>query len=307
MKLELCLQLWRSLSLRFPRWRLHLTLILLLGLVTALDNWLPHALISHHNRGVNPNPEILAQSGLEPELVEIEGDSALVTLRGWWLRAEDLESSEPSPTLIFLHSLGGTREDLLEFALPFREAGFDLMLLDLRSHGESDGEFFTYGARESEDISAAIDWLSEQGAAAHVGIIGVSAGGAVAIAAAAQDERIQAVVTLGTFADLEATITQQTPHLPGFWRERAVTQAEAIAEFEIEAASPVYSAAQLEVPLLILHGDRDQYIPPENARQLYDAAAGARQIGWITDGTHANMLQKEETQAQILNWLESAF
>ena len=85
----------------------------------AIDSWLPHALISHHNRSVNPAPSELAASGLESELLTFSADNEFnepVTLRGWLLRAPAVESA---PTLIFLHSLGGTREDVLKRIAPF--------------------------------------------------------------------------------------------------------------------------------------------------------------------------------------------
>lgn len=292
--------------MRLKAWRRSLlALTILCGLGAAIDNWLPHALISHHNRSVNPAPTLLEQSGLAPESLEFSVDYELsgpVVLRGWLLRAK----AKPAPTLILLHSLGGTREDLLAFALPLLDAGFNLALVDLRSHGESSSEFFTYGAREAGDISVLVDELAERGLADSIGIVGVSAGGAVAIAAAARDDRIKAVVTLGTFADLKETIAAQTPYLPGFWRERAIARAEAIANFEIEDAAPLRNIAQVTAPVLVMHGDQDEYIPPDNAQRLYEAAAEPKQMAWILGGTHADMLSREGVRSRLTLWLQNA-
>ncbi len=283
----------------------------MVGLGAALDNWLPYALISHHNRAVEAMPALFQDGGVEPEVLAFsspnnnrEPGGQPVEIRGWLLRTTEGAPSN-RPSLIVLHTLGGNRQDVLDFSLPFLQAGFNLALVDLRGHGESGGEFFTYGAHEAGDISELIDVLAEEGLAESVAVMGVSAGGAVAIAAAARDDRIDAVVTLGTFADLEETIEAQTPMLPGFWRRRAVARAESIAQFDVAEASPVRQIAEVSVPVLIMHGDRDDYIPPENAEQLFEAAAGPKETYWIEGGTHTNMLSGEGLRSQIIQWLSN--
>ena len=78
------------------------------------------------------------------------------------------------------------------------KARFNVVLLDLRSHGMSEGKSFTYGFHERQDITAAIDVANAKQADQTFAILGVSAGGTVAISAggtvaisaAARDERI---------------------------------------------------------------------------------------------------------------------
>ena len=286
-----------------------------MGTAAAIDNWLPYALLSHHNRAVEAEPEAMRQSGIRPEAIAFESPQPdtkgnKVEIRGWLMRTDnETKGGKPkgsvtaATTLIVLHSLGGTRQDVLKFSLPFLKVGVNLVLVDLRGHGESGGEFFTYGAHEAVDISGLIDELEHRGLGESVAVMGVSAGGAVAIAAAARDDRIDAVITLGTFADLEETIAAQTPMLPAFWRRRVVGRAEAIAQFEVEQASPIRNIAEVRVPVLLMHGDRDAYIPPENAEQLFEAAAGPKEIYWIEGGTHADMLSREGGRSHIMKWL----
>ncbi|MEB3295862.1 MAG: alpha/beta fold hydrolase, partial [Synechococcales bacterium] len=182
-------------------------------------------------------------------------------------------SNRPATTIILLHSLGGTRQDLLDFALQFQTQGFNMVLVDLREHGESGGEFFTYGDRERADMTAVLDELARQNLPIdRLAILGVSAGGTVAIAAASHNARIDAVITIGTFADLRETIEQQVWYIPGFWRDRLLAQAERIGSFQVDQASPRQFLRSVKVPTLIIHGKRDTYIPFSNAEQLYEAA-----------------------------------
>ncbi|MEB3291868.1 MAG: alpha/beta fold hydrolase, partial [Synechococcales bacterium] len=196
-----------------------------------------------------------------------------------------------------LHSLGGNRQDLLDFALQFQTQGFNVVLVDLREHGEIGGEFFTYGDRERADMTAVIDdWAGQNLPIDRLAILGVSAGGTVAIAAASHDARIDAVITIGTFADLRATIEQQVWYIPGFWRDRLLAQAERIGSFQVDQASPRQFLRSVKVPTLIIHGKRDTYIPFSNAEQLYEAAPASKQWYVLENANHDNMLWQEGPQ-----------
>ena len=51
------------------------------------------------------------------------------------------EGSEPRPGVLLIHQLGGQKEDWAAFADLLRENGYAVLSLDLRVHGESEGEF----------------------------------------------------------------------------------------------------------------------------------------------------------------------
>jgi uncharacterized protein len=253
---------------------------LLCAVVALIDNWLPYALLSHYKRGVDAAPAALAQVPFERFEAQTADGEHLV---GWYV------AGPPAPVVIVLHRLGSTRQDVLDLALAVRERGFPVVAFDLRGHGESSGEFFTYGAREWRDVAAVIDWLAREHPAPGYALVGVSAGGAVAAAAAAHDPRVTALVTVGAFADLEDTIRAQTPWLPGPWRARAIGRAQALAGFDVRDASPARWVAQVAAagtPVLVAHGTADAYIPYTNAERL---GAGARLFP-IAGAGHGDMV-----------------
>ncbi len=199
---------------------------------------------------------------------------------------------EADGAIIVLHTLGRTREDMLEFALPLRDR-FSLVFIDLRGHGESDGEFFTYGYHEWQDVATAVDFLRTKEPNCDVSVLGASAGGAVAIQAAAKDTRISTVVAIASFADLRRTIERQTAFLPDFWRNRTIGKAERLARFSVDGASPVNAITTLNCPILLIHGSEDAYIPYRNAIALKDAAPDDTLLS--LDGVrHATMFQDAE-------------
>ncbi|AFY58645.1 prolyl oligopeptidase family protein [Rivularia sp. PCC 7116] len=269
----------------------------LIGIIIALlpifliDNWLPYALLSHYNYPVDSKPAIFQQFNAKVENINFTTDDN-IKISGWWIPSP-INLSE-NPTLIVLHSLGGTRQDFLKFNLPIWQRGFNLALIDMRSHGKSGGEYFTYGFHERKDVSRLIDFLEKyhKEESQNIALMGISAGGAVAISSAAYDKRIQALITISAFADLNNTIAKQVPWLPSFWRKRAIANAEEIAEFNIAEISPINQIKKVNCPILIVHGTLDKYIPFVNGKKLFNTAKGEKLFYAVEGGNHSTILDK---------------
>ena len=181
----------------------------------------------------------------------------------------------------------------------------------MRSHGVSGGEYFTYGFHERKDVSQLIDFLEKnyKPSSQNIALMGISAGGAVAISSAAYDKRIQGLITISAFADLNNTIKKQVPWLPSFWRNRAITRAEEIAEVNIAEISPITQIKRVNCQILIVHGTEDRYIPFVNGKKLYDAAEGEKSFYAVEGGNHSTVLDKggEELQEKIVEFVKDNF
>jgi uncharacterized protein len=286
-------------------WMLGLCGILAVA-AALLDNNLPYMLLSHANRPVPDRPAIFQQFQVQSEVVRFPSRDGL-TIAGWFVPAPPRSlGQQPSRTLIVLHGLGATREDMLPFALPLQQRGINLLVLDLREHGQSGGEFFTYGYHEGKDIAGAIDYLAQRqdGSANHITLLGVSAGATVAIAGA-EDQRVQGVITIAGFADLAQTIARQSPWLPALWRQRAIARAEGLAQFKVSEASSLTKVKALRCPKLIMHGKLDDYIPYADGQKLFDAAMAPKQFFPIENANHANMLSvnADQTRDRIVEFV----
>jgi dipeptidyl aminopeptidase/acylaminoacyl peptidase len=282
-----------------------LLLVLLVAGAALLDHWLPYMLISHYRFAVPSIEEVQRRHGLRPEPVEFKTSDG-VEIRGWFLAAKAPAGSE-SPTMIVLHTLGRTRAEMLEFSLPFREKGFNLALIDMRGHGESGGEYFTFGYHEWRDVVGLLDWLGRRsdGAGRRVCILGASAGGAVALAAARRDRRIRAAAVIATFADFEEVVRYRSPWLPEFWRQRGLRKAERLAGFKVSEVSPLKDVARMKCPLFVAHGEADEHAPYEYGKKLHAAATGRKQFYTIEGADHVNMFARggEKLKTAIYEFL----
>ncbi|HUI09159.1 MAG TPA: alpha/beta fold hydrolase [Bacteroidota bacterium] len=130
----------------------------------------------------------------------------------------------------------------------------------------------------------------------RIGILGHSRGGGVALLAASRDERIRAVVGWGSVA----TFRRFTPHQREIWerdgflpvtvrgmRTRLRYGIEILRDLDANAdAYDLHrAAAALRVPLLLVHGEADVSVKPEEARSLVDAAGGTLRQMVVIGGT----------------------
>lgn len=135
---------------------------------------------------------IPTDSGLNYREVNIPSTDE-VTLAGWYIPTQN------SATVILLHGYGANRASMLEHAEFLAQEGYGVLLYDMRGHGESSSKYRSGGWADVDDVAAAVEFLMSQreNRPEHIGILGFSTGGQVALRATAQIDQLQAVVADG--------------------------------------------------------------------------------------------------------------
>lgn len=107
--------------------------------------------------------------------------------------------SKNGATIILLHGLGSTNNEMLLYAEFLSDAGYGIFMIDLRAHGSSDGDTSTYGLNEANDVAGAVDFLSSRTDVntARIGVFGISLGAQAALRGALISENIRALVLEG--------------------------------------------------------------------------------------------------------------
>jgi dipeptidyl aminopeptidase/acylaminoacyl peptidase len=190
-------------------------------------------------------------------------------LRGWYIPS----NKETEKTLILLHGYPADKGNILP-ALAFLHEDFNLLLFDFRYLGASEGSYSTAGAKEVEDLVAAVQFLKARGVK-EVGVWGFSMGGAVALMAVAKAPEIKAVVSESSYASLEQMALQllripglnyAVSYLVGFW-------AKLFLGIDLRKVSPAEQVRDSTIPILLMHSSADAVIPFAHARLLQDALA----------------------------------
>lgn len=216
-------------------------------------------------------PKILSQItpkdlGISYEAVSFTTKDGL-RIAGWWLQ----NKTSNVKTIILLHGYPADKGDVLP-VLSFLAETYNLLLIDFRYLGQSEGKYSTAGAKETEDLLAAIRFLKSRGID-EVGVWGFSLGGAVALMTAPKIPEIKAVVSESAYASLNSMALElyrlpilkyPLAYLTSFW-------AKLFLKIDIRDVSPAASTKTLRIPVLIIHSKNDEVIPFKNALLIQDS------------------------------------
>jgi uncharacterized protein len=211
-----------------------------------------------------------------PEHYDIEYENVtLVTedaieIAGWFFPKE----GEPSDiAVIVLHGYPTDKGDLLARS-KFMLKDYNLLLIDFRYFGQSEGGYTTIGAHEVRDLMAAIDFLKERNMR-KIGIYGFSMGGAVALMGIPEaDGKIDAVLAEASYGNLTMMTREMYRYLgplerPLTWTTTLV--ARTLLGIDPEGVSPAESVRRSDIPILLVHSREDKVISFENALFIQDA------------------------------------
>jgi pimeloyl-ACP methyl ester carboxylesterase len=223
-----------------------------------------------------PNPDDCPDQGADAGGRLVTGDG--IRLAGWYIPAGNGMGPD-GPTVVLAHGYQGNKSGMLGHAALLHD-DYNLVLLDFRNHGQSSGDQTTQGTREQDDLRAVVDWLEQRKGPGRIALLGVSMGGASALAESIADDRIAAVILDSTHATLAAAIQARLEQagyplsLPGSW---AVLLGSLIRTGEdVSAADPVQRVAHYGPrPLLIIEGGQDETIGPTDPEDLLAAARNA--------------------------------
>jgi fermentation-respiration switch protein FrsA (DUF1100 family) len=258
-----------------------LALLAILGRAT----WVAHQMTAVRRFPVHGHPSEL---GLACEDVTFPSRHDGIPLRGWYL-----PSKPGSPCILFIpgeeHHRNSPGIRALHLGRDLVEHGFSVLLFDFRARGESGGRRSSAGDWEQSDVLGALDFLQSRGIPpGGVGLLGFSLGAGVAILVAAREPQVPAVVCDSAFLDtldylrhgtLPPIVLPSWGVAPVIWAGRVFFAA------DFDKVRPVKEVGKIAPrPILFIHGEGDQVIPPEETMALWRASGNLENQVWIVPG-----------------------
>jgi pimeloyl-ACP methyl ester carboxylesterase len=220
-----------------------------------------------------------------------------LTLRGWRCAAQD----DPRGTIVYLHGIADNRTSARGVIERFVRRGYGVVAFDSRGHGASDGDICTYGFHERHDVRRILDTLPPS----PIVLVGTSLGAAIALQAAAIDDRVTGVVAAEVFSDLETVARERAPRV---FSDASIREAFRIAgergRFDVTAVSPVASAASIHAPVLLVHGADDIDTPPDHSRRVLVRLGGPKRL-IIVPGAGHNGALRADTWTTVEQWIDT--
>lgn len=215
-------------------------------------------------------------------------------LHGWLIPARNAAAKG---TVVFSHGNAGSMGYHLGFVTWLAEAGYNVLMYDYRGFGKSGGRVDRRGM--IDDVKAAFAYASGRRDldASRLVSFGHSLGGAKSVTALGESpvKGLRAVVIDGAFASYQA----MARIVGGRLGESLVTDELAPKDF-VRKLSPV--------PLLVVHGARDEVVPVSQGLQLFESARQPKTLFEVEAGRHGDSLSRDhgEFRKRMLVWLDDA-
>jgi pimeloyl-ACP methyl ester carboxylesterase len=266
---------------------LALPFVLLLALTALIEMAFPYY-------GIKP---LRRDWGVQPysHAVPFEATTSdSIVLKGYILPADSAKG-----TLVMLHGISACKDVFWNFSERVNRQRCNAVIFDQRAHGNSGGEYCTFGAKEKYDVSAILDELERRGLAKPYGIFGNSLGGAIALQALAYDKRLQFGIIESTFDTYPHVALEYGADITGFkstvLTDHVISRSGSIAGFDPFAIRPVDACRSITCPMLIAHGTADDKIPIEFGKSNFDALASADKTFYAVEGgTHNRLFRHSE-------------
>jgi uncharacterized protein len=230
--------------------------------------------------------------------------------RDVWLKAHDgidihawhLVAERPRRgVVLYLHGTTRNNSAYLDHVAWLPAHGFDVLMLDPRGYGQSEGYAELTGLHR--DAATALAYVANR-ACGEIIVFGQSLGGAIAIHSVANTHAkhcVRGVIADSAFASYRSVAMD---HLPKSWLAWPLRQS--VSLLISERFSPERVADKISpIPLLIVHGDADALVPVHHARMLFEAATDPRHVWIMPRVEHIAAVEDAAAREQLAAWMRS--
>ena len=235
-------------------------------------------------------------------------------LHATFIRNDDLTSNRVA---IMIHGYRGAPTfDFSAAARSYYDNGFSLFLPDQRTHGESEGEYITFGAKERYDV---VDWCKYvneyTGGNMEFILSGVSMGATTVLLAAAEPDMIKlnyitADCGFTSPRRIFTDVFRQWYHLPPFpILNVANIICKNLADFSFDEFTTLDSVKSLNAPITFIHGEADDFVIPQNSYDNYNECTSEKYLITVEDAEHglSYLRNKEKVGSELIRIFNNYF
>jgi len=228
-------------------------------------------------------------------------------LHGLYVPAED-----PKGTILLVH--GYRSSYLVDFGPAFsyyHELGLNLLIPEQRAHGESQGRLITFGIKESDDMLLWVKYHNAELGTLPIILSGLSMGASTVIymLASTLPSNVKGIIADCGFtspAEILSVIFHNVTHLPSkpvLLITDLLTRV--FAGFSLRKYDSRKILAKSSMPILMIHGMEDTFVPCAMTQSAYDACTAPKDILLIKRADHgvSFLVDKEQYISRVENFL----
>lgn len=218
----------------------------------------------------------------------------ITSFDGTKLAGKYYHTSDDAPLQIQFHGYHGTGlRDFCGGHKIAREMGHNILVIDERAHGKSEGRTITFGVLERYDCLSWVKYANERfGTEQPIFLVGVSMGAATVLMASELDlpENVAGIIADCPYSSPVAIIRKvgKDMKLPtGLVYPFVWTGARLFGHFKVTKSSAVEAVKNTDIPILLIHGDDDKFVPCDMSREIYEACVSEKMMVTVPGAGHA--------------------
>lgn len=220
-----------------------------------------------------------------------------------------ISSNDNHKYMILVHGYNSDRYILLKQAYEFYFRGFNILLIDNRAYGKSEGKYTSFGFKEHIDLIQWIDKLVSIDDKAIIGLYGVSMGGATVVMTIGTkvDEHVKFVIEDSGFTnlhdELKCMLKKELSFAPELILNQVDNKLKETLGFSFDDIRPVDALKENEIPICFVHGKGDTIVPYDMALELYEANKGRKAFYPIDTTAHAYACYEDEYFDDLMTFI----
>ncbi|MDD6072103.1 MAG: alpha/beta hydrolase [Clostridiales bacterium] len=220
---------------------------------------------------------------------------SILSLEGYRLYGKLFSMKEGAPIIIFFHGYHGVSEwDGYGFFQICKEHGINILMVDERAHGKSEGKVITFGIKERYDCKLWTEYAVKRfGEQTDIFLAGVSMGAATVVMASelGLPENVKGILSDCGYSEpaaiLKANIKNMRLPVKTIYFLVSLG-AKIYGHFDLEEMTSIRAVKDLTVPILFIHGKEDSIVSVSMSEELYEACGGSKERVVIEGADHAN-------------------
>ncbi|HAT4363414.1 TPA: alpha/beta hydrolase [Clostridium perfringens] len=221
--------------------------------------------------------------------------------------------------IVLVHGVSICYVGSLKYFDIFYKNGFNVLIVNQRRHGKSEGKYSTYGFYEKYDVNMWIEYLKSRfGNDIILGLHGESMGAGTIMETIPINNSIKFVIEDCGYSNFHELIGFQITHAYKNRLVRKILRPSLIfanflmktkAKFSMKKIVPIDIVASTSLPMMFVHGKEDYFVPWYMAVDLYKAKTkGYKELYLVEGAKHAEALEVNKIlyEKKIMTFIEKA-